>query len=130
VTIPKTLALYAVTGAALCASLTACVSPQAPNGPKLPPPSPTAGAEATPGLSDADLFLTAARAVAPDLAVVDDSTLTNLGESVCNAFDAGATSGMVAKTMLGSGMDATAAGAVVGAATSTLCPEHKADARA
>ncbi len=127
-TIPKSLAGL-VLAAALCAPLAACTSPQAPEGPEFPSQTATAVVEDGPGLSDADLFLTTARAVAPALEAVDDSTLTDLGESVCGAFDAGATTALVAKTMLGSGMDATQAGAVVGAATTTLCPEHESAAR-
>ena len=52
--IRKTLALYAATGAALCAVLTACGSPEAPEGPELPPQTATASAEPRPDATHPD----------------------------------------------------------------------------
>jgi len=123
-TIPKSLASI-LSGAALCASLAACTSPQAPEGPELPEQTTTASVD----LSAGDVFLTAARATAPELEYVDDATLTDLWPSVCGAFEAGASTSMIGYTMIQSGLDATASGAVVGAATASLCPEYEDAAR-
>ncbi|UTN93045.1 hypothetical protein SEA_MARKY_42 [Streptomyces phage Marky] len=132
-TIPRSLAAYAVAGAALCAVLTAC-EPESDREPSPEPgPAVTQSQDAAPGLSETDLFLAAARAVAPTLAAVPDTDLTDLGQSVCAAFDRGASTGEVAAAMIGpDALTGTEAGAVVGSATGDggLCPEHGDTARA
>lgn len=125
--IPKTLAAYAVAGAALCAVLVGCE----PESGETPQPSPgpavtdqSAGDER---LYETDLYLTAARAVAPELSAVPDADLVALGESVCGAFDRGVSTGEVAEAMTSDGaLTGTQAGAVVGSATGSygFCPEH------
>jgi len=127
--IPKYLAGYAVAAAALGALLTACGPDDGTEPSPSPAPAPSAAQSSETALSDSDLFLAAARAVAPDLQAVPDSDLIDLGQSVCGAFDAGADTATIGVTMITSGLDATASGAVVGAATSTLCPEHEGAAR-
>ncbi|AWY07524.1 hypothetical protein SEA_LAZERLEMON_41 [Streptomyces phage LazerLemon] len=124
--IPKYLAGYALLAAALCAALTGCepgdgTEPSPEPGPAVSAPQSTGTA-----LPETDLYLAAARAVAPGLETVPDSDLIELGQSVCAAFDAGATTAEIGVTMISSGLDATASGAVVGSATgaSGLCPEH------
>lgn len=127
--IPKYLAGYAVAAAALGALLTAC----GPDDDRTPDPEPGPAVSqpqsSETGLSDSDLYLAAARAVAPALETVPDGDLRDLGESVCGAFDAGVGTAEIGVTMIESGLDATSSGAVVGAATSTLCPEHSDAAR-
>lgn len=128
-TIPRTLAAYAVAGAALCAVLAGCKDTGDTEPDPSPGPAVSAPQSAESGLSDTDTFLAAARAVAPALAGVPDGDLRDLGESVCGAFDAGVTTAEVGVTMIESGLGATESGAVVGAATATLCPEHSDAAR-
>jgi hypothetical protein len=81
---------------------------------------------------ESDLFTAAARAVAPTLWSISDNDLMGLGESVCAAFDRGATGADVAGAMTGPDtFTGTEAGAIVGAATGSygLCPEHEDIAR-
>lgn len=124
-TIPKTLALYVATGAALCAVLTGCD----PDAGQEPNPTPGQGAGAPKStetvLSDEDLFLVSSRATAPALEAVPDADLQALGQSVCGALDAGVTLAAVGVTMISSGLGATESGAVVGAAIVSMCPEHE-----
>jgi len=122
--IPKYLTGYALAGAALCAVLTGCTSPEAPAYPDLPEQTQSEPLDPAVGLGEGDVYLAAARAVAPTLETVADTDLRGLGQSVCGAFDAGVSTGEVGATMIESGLTATESGAVVGAATSTLCPEH------
>jgi hypothetical protein len=126
-TIPKTLALYAVTGAALCAALTACAPEDGASPAPKPAPAVSEPQSAPAPLTPEDLFLTAARSVSPELGAVPDSELVDLGQAVCAGFDAGLTTGQVGAAMTKPGaLTATEAGAVVGAATGNggLCPEH------
>ncbi|AXH49429.1 hypothetical protein SEA_CROSBY_41 [Streptomyces phage Crosby] len=127
--IPKYLAGYAVAATALCALLAGCDPDDGREPSPSPAPAPSEPQAAETGLSGTDLYLAAARAVAPNLESVPDADLIDLGQSVCGAFDAGVGTAEVGVTMISSGLDATASGAVVGAATSTLCPEHEDDAR-
>ncbi|AYD86787.1 hypothetical protein SEA_MICRODON_40 [Streptomyces phage Microdon] len=127
--IPKYLAGYAVAATALCALLVGCEPDDGTEPSPSPAPAPSAAQSDETDLSASDLYLAAARAVAPVLETVGDASLIELGQSVCGAFDAGVGTAEVGVTMIESGLDATASGAVVGAATSTLCPEHSDDAR-
>jgi hypothetical protein len=130
--IPKMLAGYALAGAALCALLTGCkdgggTEPGPESGPAVSTPQ-----AAETDLSGSDVYLSAARAVAPTLEMVPDADLRDLGQSVCAAFDRGASTGEVAAAMIGDDrLTATEAGAVVGSATGDagLCPEHGETAR-
>jgi hypothetical protein len=124
--IPKHLAGFTLAAVALCASLVAC-EPEGGSEPS-PEPGPAVSAPLEAGEPDTSGFLTAARAVAPSLEMVPDGDLIRLGMSVCEAFDAGLTTGQVGAAMTTPGaLNGTQAGAVVGAATGPagLCPEHQ-----
>ena len=83
-----------------------------------------------PAMSATDRFLSAARSTAPDLESVPDSTLLDAGRTVCAELDAGTSmSDLQTVALIGMGGSGAAeqqmAGAVIGAATGALCPEHK-----
>lgn len=124
----RKIILTAVTVAALCAGLSACGGDAEGF---TPDPTPVAVSESQetvpediPTLSDDDLYLAAARAVAPELVPVPDKDLLGLGHSVCEALKVGATLAEVGVIMIQSGLDASPSGAVVGSATRTFCPEY------
>lgn len=81
-------------------------------------------------MSASDRFLSAARSTAPDLESVPDSTLLDAGRTVCSELDAGTSmSDLQTVALIGMGgsgpSEQLMAGAVIGAATGALCPEHR-----
>lgn len=98
--------------------------PDTTPGPDAPTPATTPAPDGT--LADPEgSFLTAARAVAPTLAVVPDSDLLDAAYAVCDALDTGLGVGPVAATAQSNGLDDAAAGAIIGGVY-FLCPEHAA----
>lgn len=113
------IAFFVIILIAVVFSLVQCVTPRAEQ-----------AAAPEPARSSSELFLTAARSTAPDLESVSDRTLLDAGNTVCSELDAGTSmSDIQTVALIGMGGSGTAeqwmAGAVIGAATGYLCPEHR-----
>ena len=94
------------------------------------PAAPSVPDVTTPSSSDAQ-FLATVHSVAPTVNNYgSDASTISLGKNVCTALDNGASFSAVGTTMIGAGLPAGVAGAIVGAAVANYCPSHLSDLQA
>lgn len=80
-----------------------------------PTPTPTQDAESA--------FIEQFRGANPDAGRATDEQWLTVAESVCAAFEAGASANQIVDSMQGSSLDADEAASVVVIASQTICPE-------
>lgn len=80
---------------------------------------------APPKPSGKDIFLQVVHNEAPMTRNLNDADLVNLAGKICDAFDVGATFEEVAYVMLDGGLNANAAGVIIGASIAWKCPEQE-----
>lgn len=108
--------LIAVAGVALM--LTGCAGQTDAAGTSAEAP-----ATQTPEPTSEEAFLTEFRATNPDADRATDEQWLNIANSVCDAYEAGASPNQVIDSMQGSSMDADEAASIVVLSAQYLCPE-------
>lgn len=93
--------------------------------PESPQPSSTATPSPTPtaSVSGEAAFVEQFRAQNPDAARATDAQWLAVGDSVCEALEAGASPNQVVDSMQGSNVSAAEAASAIVLAATTLCPE-------
>ena len=127
--------IIAASGAvALAATLTACISPGASSSPTVTvtqeapapvPVEPEPVVPDTPSVSDDEMFLTLVRSQDSWFDDVTDSTLTELGRSICGALDKGMTLDMYADIARSNDIPDSQSTTLLAAAIVVYCPEHE-----
>lgn len=112
--------LMAVTGMALL--LAGCAAQSDASSPS-DSPSPDAS-ETTPTPTPEEAFLSEFHATNPDADRGTDQQWLDLANSVCSAYDAGASPNQVVDSMQGSSLDANEAASIVVLSAQYLCPEY------
>lgn len=86
-------------------------------------PTPAQESE-TPSASPAEQLIDEFRAANPDADRATDEQWLDVAQSVCEAFESGATANQIVDSMQGSSLDANEAGSMVVLSAEYLCPEY------